>query len=420
MPASQCGGAPSGKDSPSVGAVLRRFLPAFAIRAPASPHVLKVLLRLSRCLTGLLGWALWQCERCSAPHWRPLGGGDRHCPQCTTKAREDWLEKQRAALLPVRYFHWVFTLPAVLRPLALQNPKAIYTLLFSAAAESLLQFGQQRLGARLGVTILLHTWGQNLTEHPHVHCLVTGGGLVTQPGQPPRWRGPKQSHYLFPVQAVAALYRGKFLAGLEVLRSGGTLQFHGRLESWRHPAVWERTLAALRATKWIVFAKGSVAGPQSVLEYLGRYTHRVAISNGRIVRMDDRSVTFRYKDYRDAGTLKEMTLDGVEFVRRLSLHVLPPGFTKIRHYGILGNNRRATLVPLARQALEHSSWRLDSAPLTRTPAPKPEPHRCPRCGSDDIVCLGRLDPSGRFTAIRRGGLLLRLTAGEPPGIQDSS
>ncbi len=154
--------------------------------------------------------------------------------------------------------------------------------------------------------------------------------------------------------------------------------------------MWDRTLGALRGSKWIVFGKGSVAGPESVLEYMGRYTHRVAISNGRILRMDDRSVTFRYKDYREDGTLKEMTLEGVEFVRRLSLHILPPGLTKIRHYGILGNNRRATLVPLARQALEHSPWRLDSPPLTRTPVPKAEASGCPRCGSDDIVCLGRL------------------------------
>ena len=323
MPASQCG-APDRQDTPSVAAVLRRFLRTTRSGLRCPPHVLKILRRLSRCFTGELGWALWQCERCSAPHWRPLGCGDRHCPQCTTRAGEAWLEKQRRAILPVRYFHWVFT------------------------------------------------------------------------------------------------HQGKFIAGLDALRAEGALQFHGRLESWRYPAVWDRTLRALRGNKWIVFAKGSVTGPESVLEYLGRYTHRVAISNGRIVRLDEKSVTFRYKHYRDDNRLKEMTLGGVEFVRRLSLHILPPGFTKIRHYGILGNNRRATLVPLARQALEHSPWRLDSPPLTRTPAPKAEASGCPRCGSDDIVCLGRLDPSGRFTALRRGALRLRLVAGEPTAIQDSS
>ena len=418
MPSPHCG-APK-TDRPTVGAVLRRFLPAFLAFASASPHILKIFRRLSRCLTGQLGWALWQCERCSEPHWRPLGCGDRHCPQCTTRAREAWLEKQRAALLPVRYYHWVFTLPAGLRPLALQNQKAIYTLLFNAAAETLLQFGEERLGVRLGVTLLLHTWGQNLIDHPHVHGLVTGGGLVEVPGKPPEWRGPKQAQYLFPVQAVAAMFRGKFLAGLEAIRTAGKLELHGRLEPWRDPAVWHRTLGALRGTKWIVFGRGSVAGPEAVLEYLGRYTHRVALSNGRLVRMDGDGVTFRYKDYRTGGALREMTLDGVEFVRRLSLHILPPGFTKIRHYGILGNNRRATLVPLARQALERSRWRLDVAPVSATPRPKPEARGCPRCGSDELLCVGRLDAYGRFTGLRRGAMRVRLKAGQPPAFWDSS
>ena len=216
------------------------------------------------------------------------------------------------------------------------------------------------------------------------------------------------------------MFRGKFLAGLAALRAEGTLEFHGRLESWRDPGVWDRTLGALRGGKWVVFGKGSVAGPESVLEYLGRYTHRVAISNGRLLRMDAQGVTFRYKDYRNDGALKEMTLDGIEFLRRLALHILPPGFTKIRHYGILGNNRRATLVPLARQALEHSRWRLDSAPVARTPLPTPESIGCPSCGSDEILCMGRLDAGGHFTGLRRGAVRARLRAGEPPGRCDSS
>ena len=304
--------------------------------------------------------------------------------------------------------------------MALQNQKAIYTLLFNAAAETLLQFGEERFGARLGVTALLHTWGQNQLEHPHVHCLVTGGGLINEPGKPPSWRGPKQAQYLFPVQAVAAMFRGKFLGGLETLRTEGALEFHGRLELWRDPAVWERTMGALRGTKWNVFGKGSVAGPESVLEYLSRYTHRVAISNGRLVRMDDQTVTFRYKDYRNGDVWKEMTLEGAEFVRRLSLHILPAGLTKIRHYGVLGNNRRATLVPLARQALEKSPWRLEFAPVPQTPLPKPEPSGCPRCGSEDIVYVGRLDVGGRFTGLRKGAMRVRLKAGQPPTIWDSS
>ena len=270
------------------------------------------------------------------------------------------------------------------------------------------QFGEERFGARLGVTALLHTWGQNLMEHPHMHCLVTGGGLINEPGKSPAWRGPKQAQYLFPVQAVAAMFRGKFLAGLKSLRTEGALEFHGRLELRRDPPVWEPTMGVLHGTKWNVFGKGSVAGPESVLEYLGRYTHRVAISNKRLVRMDDRTVTFRYKDYRNGDALKEMTLGGAEFVRRLSLHILPAGFTKIRHYEILGINRRATLVPLARQALEKSPWRPEFAPVRQTPLPKPELRGCPRCGSEDIVCMGQLDPSGNFTGLRKGAMRVRL------------
>lgn len=413
MPEPRCGAPEFGL---SVGEVLRRFLPEYP--GSLSPQTRLVLHRLSRCHTGQLGWSLWQCERCSAPHWRPLGCGDRHCPECTARARDAWLTKQRESLLPVRYYHWVFTLPAVLRPLALQNPKALYTLLFECAAATLLHFGQERLGVQLGITALLHTWGQNLMDHPHLHCLVTGGGLDA--ADPPQWRGPQQARYLFPVRAVAARFAGQFLAGLQSLRETDQLEFHGRLKSWREPAVWERTLAALRGSKWVVFAQGSVVGPESILDYFGRYTHRVALSNGRLVRMDPRTVTFRYKDYRQGGALREMTLSGAEFVRRLSLHILPPGFTKIRHYGFLGNNRRARQVPRARAALEHSPWRLEMAPVKPSPRPRAEPSTCPRCGSDELLCLGRLTAGGRFTGLRRGASRARLRAGPPPILNDSS
>ena len=416
MPMPRCG--PSGMERPGVAAILRRFLPVADF--PAATHTHDVLRRLSRCHTGQLGWTLWDCARCEQLHWRPSGCGDRHCPECTSRAREAWLERQRAALLPVRYYHWVFTLPAALRPLALQNQKAIYTLLFDAASATLLQFGQERFEARIGVTALLHTWGQNLMEHPHLHCLVTGGGLRWDEDGTPVWVGPKQTRYLFPVQAVAAMFKGKFLAGLRELRQAGKLEFHGRLQTWRDPAVWERTLGAVAGAKWVVFGKGSVTGPEAVLEYLGRYTHRVAISNGRIVRMDDRTVTFRYKDYKHEGALREMTLDGREFVRRLSLHILPAGFTKIRHYGLLGNNRRAELVPVARQALEDSRWRLELAPVKTLPKPEREASGCPRCGGQNIECIGRLDAQGDYTPLRRGAGRRILEADWPPKIYDSS
>ena len=391
------------RDGLTVAAVLRRFLPAWRDRGPAADRARTVLRRLSRCFTGELGWSWWHCDDCHQRHWRPAGCGDRHCPACQGRQRAAWLARQRQALLPVRYYHWVFTLPAVLRPLALQNPKAIYTLLFDAAAQTLLEFGQERFAAQLGVTALLHTWAQNLSDHPHLHCLVTGGGLHRAADGTTTWRGPKQARYLFPVKAVAARFAGRFLAGLERLRPDLTLT--GALAPWQDPGVWTRTRAILQGQSWVVFAKGSVAGPEAVLEYLGRYTHRVALANGRLVRMDDRTVTFRYKDYRRGDQLRELTLTGEEFVRRLAAHVLPAGFTKIRHYGLLGNNQRARRVPLARTALASSRWHqplAPAAPATTAPAAAPRPaNGCPACGSARLTCVGRLTADGRFRRCHR-------------------
>jgi len=414
----RCGA--SGGDRPSVGLALRRFLPDFAARFPASPHALQVLRRLSRCHTGDAGWSLWRCALCSASHWRPLGCGDRHCPDCQGQRREEWLETQRKSLLPVRYFHWVFTLPAALRPLALQNPEVIYAALFDSTAGTLLQFGRERLGAELGITALLHTWGQNLVDHPHVHCLVTGGGLAINGDGAATWLGPKQQRYLFPVKAVAATFGGKFIDQLQTLRRSGKLHFEGALASWTEDRVWAGIIAGLRAKSWIVFAKGSVVGPEAVLEYLGRYTHRVAIANARILTVDDSTVSFRYKDYRQNGALRVMTLPGVEFVHRLSLHVLPKGFTKIRHYGILGNNRRKRTVPVAREALARSQWLMALAIQPTLPRPIQEAPECPNCGADDLSCIGRLDPSGKFTPLAAGARRARIRTGDPPIVRDTS
>ncbi len=418
MEAPRCG-APVA-DRPSVGAVLRRFLPEFTGLYPQAPHTLHVLDRLSHCHTGRVGWSLWQCALCRSSHWRPLGCGDRHCPDCQGQRREQWLEDQRESLLPVRHYHWVFTLPSALRPLALQNQALLYRLLFDAASATLLQFGRQRLGVELGVTALLHTWGQNLMDHPHVHCLVTGGGLQTTGDGAHRWVGPAQARYLFPVKAVAAMFAGKFIDGLQQLRHHGKLTFEGTLAGWTEDPAWRAMIAALRSRSWIVFGKGSVTGPESVLEYLGRYTHRVAIANSRITSMTDRTVSFRYKDYRDGSTLKTMTLTGVEFLHRLSLHVLPEGFTKIRHYGLLGNNRRKRMLPLAREALKGSRWHVAIAPVEARPARIVEETACPRCGTAELQCIGRLDAQGKFTPLADGARRARLQLGEPPAIGDTS
>lgn len=341
MAVPQCGATDT--DRTSVGAVLRRFLPEFTGLYPQAPHTLHVLRRLSHCHTGRVGWSLWQCVLCRSSHWRPLGCGDRHCPDCQGQSREQWLESHRQSLLPVRYYHWVFTLPSILRPLTLQNQALLYRLLFDAASATLLQFGRERFGVGMGVTALLHTWGQNLMDNPHVHCLVTGGGLLSAPDGSHRWVGPTQSRYLFPVKALAAMFAGKFITRLQEMRCQGKLTFDWTLAGWREDPSGRAMIAALRSRNRVVFGKGSVTGPESVLEYLGRYTHRVAITNNRITSMTDRTVGFRYQDYRHGSALKTMTLSGVEFLHRLSLHVLPEGFTKIRHYGLLGNNLRRSL-----------------------------------------------------------------------------
>jgi hypothetical protein len=376
--------------------VLEVFLPQYLQGRSVPAHQLKVLRRLGRCRSVQLGWTVWHCQQCQRSHWRPNGCGDRHCPTCQHQLSRQWLERQRKALLPVRYFHWVFTLPAPLRPLVLQNQELLYELLFQSASATLLQFGQQRLGAQLGLTAILHTWGQNLMDHPHLHCLVTGGGLTAQN----TWAGPRQARWLFPVQAVGQVLRAKFCAGLLQLHTTGQLELHGALQPLAQSAAFIQLLRQLQARRWVVFAKGSVVGPEHVLDYLGRYTHRVAFSNSRLRELDPkaRTVAFAYKDYAAGGVTKTMTLAGVEFVRRFLLHLLPQGFTKIRHYGLLGNNRRGRSVALARAALEHSPMRWQPK---RSPAaaliPVSRPMLCPHCQSSQLRCLARIDASGKWT-----------------------
>ena len=375
--------------------VLKVFLPEYLQARSVPAHQLKVLRRLGRCRSVHLGWTVWHCQQCQRSHWRPNGCGDRHCPSCQHQRSRQWLARQRSALLPVRYFHWVFTLPAALRPLALQNPAPLYDLLFESASAALLQLGQQRFGAQLGLTAILHTWGQNLMHHPHLHCLVSGGGLTPQN----TWAGPKQARWLLPLHAVGHIFRAKFCAGLLRLRATGQLQFHGALQPLGQNAAFTQLLHHLQGQRWVVFAKGSVVGPDHVLDYLGRYTHRVAISNGRLRALDlkARTVAFAYKDYAHGHQHKTLVLPAAEFLRRFLLHVLPQGFTKIRHYGLLGNNQRQRRVPLARAALEQSPLRFQPKLAAGPPAPASAPLRCPHCQATTLRCVARIDASGKWT-----------------------
>ena len=258
--------------------------------------------------------------------------------------------------------------------------------------------------------ILTISLALNLILHPHLHCLVTGGGLTAQN----TWAGPKQTRWLFPVHAVARMFQGKFCAGLRQLLATGKLQFHGDCQPLQDSGAFAALLRQVRARRWVVFAKGSVVGPDAVLDYLGRYTHRVAITNSRLRALDPhaRTVTFTYKDYADAGRSKALTLTGVEFIRRLRLHLLPRGFTKIRHYGLLGNNRRHRRVPQARTALASSPLRFAPAP---TPRPAPPPLTCPHCQGTQVRCIGRVERSGKVSLFARPWL-----SGLAPAYTDTS
>ena len=304
---------------------------------------------IARCRTAALGGQRETCDRCGAVRLRSHSCGNRHCPKCQTLAKARWLAARKADLLPIPYFHVVFTLPHALNALAQGNPRVIYTLLFRAAADTLLTFGRdpRHLGGTVGITAILHTWGQALTQHLHLHCLVTGGALAADHS---RWIAGRSS-FLFPVRAMSTVFRAKYLAGLRRAFDAGELTFAAGTAALAHRPAFTAFLGGLRAVDWIVYAKRPFAGPAQVLDYLGRYTHRVALSNDRLVDHRDGRVGFRWKDYADHDRVKVMTLDADEFLRRFLLHVVPRGFMRIRHFGLLANCTRRTTLTQCRALL---------------------------------------------------------------------
>lgn len=329
--------------------ILRAHAVAYRARHTVSSEQATVLRRLSVCRTAALGGHVDTCDGCGITRISYNSCRDRHCPKCQTTRQVEWVESRLARLLPVPYFHVVFTLPEQLQPLVLKNRRLLYGLLFRAASETLLELSAdpRRLGAQVGVTAVLHTWGQNLLFHPHLHCVVTGGGLSRDRQ---RWVAGRQDYFL-PVRVLSKLFRGKFLAGLKKAYQAGQLTLAGSVESLREPAAFRQLLATLYRQPWIVYAKPPFGGAEQVHRYLGRYTHRVAISNGRLVSMEHGRVTFRYKDYADEARWKQMTLDAEEFIRRFLLHVLPKGFVRIRHYGLLAARNVDTKLAACRQLL---------------------------------------------------------------------
>jgi hypothetical protein len=302
----------------------------------------RALRAIAACRTAVLGGHRGTCDRCGAERITYNACRNRHCPKCQTLTKERWLAARRAELFPIPYFHVVFTLPHDLNALAQGNPRVLYALLFRAAADTLLTFGRdpRHLGGTVGITAILHTWGQTLTQHLHLHCLVTGGALA--PDQA-RWMAGRSS-FLFPVRALSRGFRAKYLAGLQRAFDAGQLAFAGGTAALADRRAFIALLARLRAVDWVVYAKRPFAGPEQVLAYLGRYTHRVALANDRLVDHRDGCVRFHWKDYADHDREKVITLEAEEFLRRFLLHVVPRGFMRIRHFGLLANRtRRGTL-----------------------------------------------------------------------------
>jgi len=343
---------------------------------------IKVLLAIARCRTAALGGHIDECTRCG--HRATISYNscrNRHCPKCQTGAREHWLEARRRELLPSPYAHVVFTLPQQLAPLALQNKKIIYDLLLRASAETLLEVARnpRRLGAEIGFFSVLHTWNQKLQVHPHVHCVVPAGGLSLDHT---RWI-PSRPRFFLPRPVLRRVFRGKFVAGLKSAFQHQHLHFCGDLALLAQPKTFASWLRPLFRKNWVVYCKPPFGGPEYVLQYLGRYTHRVAISNYRLISLADGQVTFRWRDSAHHNEQKVMSLSLDEFLCRFLLHVLPKGFVRIRHFGFLANRRRATLLPLCRQALAVVQ------PQTQPEASTAKETRplwlCPKCGAPMVV-----------------------------------
>jgi len=375
----------------TVAEVLRVGLPDYAAEHRLPPQHWRVFRAITACRTPQLGGHLYQCERCGTEQFVPHSCRNRHCPTCQGANGRAWMEQQAELLLPIPYFHLVFTLPHALNPLIRQNQACCYDLLFDAASATLLEFGRHELGAQLGLTVVLHTWSQTLLDHYHVHGIVTGGGLRADG----TWAGTP-AHWLFPVRALSAMFRGKFKAGLQQLYANGRLAFHGELQSLAPPGEFAALVRTATREKWIVYAKRPFAGPKPVLAYLARYTHRVGITNQRIRAVDasTKTMTFAYKDYADGARQKEMTIASTEFVRRLRLHILPERFVKIRHYGMLSNRNRRTRIAQARAVLP-------PMPVVETSPAEPSepasgtaglPARCPHCRQAGWVLVKILPP----------------------------
>jgi hypothetical protein len=340
------------------------------------------------CRTKLLGGHVQQCETCRHDRFAYNSCWNRHCPTCQAMDQAKWMEARAAELLPIPYFHLTFTLPQQIRPIALQNKRLVYGILFRAAAETLkdLAADPKHLGAEIGILAVLHTWGQKLGIHPHLHCVVSGGGIAPDRSRwiPCKYSRRKGKEFLLPRKVISRVFRGKFIGFLKRAYRRGELGFHGQIASFASPKAFAQCLNRSIANDWYVDFRRPFSSPQVVLKYLARYTHRVAISNRRLIGIEDGKVHFSYKDYADGGQWKTTALEPVEFIRRFLLHVLPSGFMRIRHYGLLANRFRAEKLTLCRELLgvsmEPQTAAGDDRPEPQPPVGQETGARCPLCG----------------------------------------
>ena len=390
-----------------VAQVLRRYGESYRTTHDASLSWAqrRVMRAIETCRTAVLGGHLERCDTCTHQRISYNSCRNRHCPKCQSLARAEWIEHRQSELLNCQYFHVVFTLPEEMAAIAYQNKAVVYHLLFQATAETLRTIGAdpKHLGADIGFFAILHTWGQNLMHHPHLHCVVPGGGLSLDRQ---RWVSCRRDFFL-PVKVLSRFFRRRFLAMLEIAFSTGELRFFSRLAPLQHRDAFQQTLDSVRKKKWVVYAKPPFAGPEQVLDYVGRYTHRVAISNNRLLDMEGGNVRFRWKDYADNNQQKSMTLTADEFIRRFLLHALPTGMQRIRYYGLFGNRHRTENLQRCRDLLNMTS-------KTTTPKKPAKPrdyrsryealtgrslHHCPACKAGSMRLSELLPRSRGITAI---------------------
>jgi len=376
-----------------VAHIFRQHGPTYRQAHPLPRHQQRLMHAIETCRTAALGGVVEWCDHCQYTHIQYRSCRNRHCPKCQGLARAHWLQQRTAELLPTQYFHVVFTIPEPLSAIAFQNQKVVYDLLFQATAATLLTIAgdPQHLGAEIGFFAVLHTWGQNLLLHPHLHCVVPGGGLSPD-GE---WIACRPGFFL-PVRVLSRLFRRLLLQALETAYAQGQLHFFSSLQTLRDPQAFARYLAPLREIDWVVYAKPPFGGPRQVIEYLGRYTHRVALSNERLLGLQDGEVSFRWKDYRHPQRPKTMTVSAEEFIRRFLLHTLPRGFQRIRYYGLLANCHRADKLDCCRRCLatpcsdllpRPTGYREFYALLTGRNL-----RRCPKCGRGTMVQIEILLP----------------------------